>query len=418
MADTGVMQRIRGFARVGVCLALVTTGGACTTGGSSESNGAQWYRAHVETGDGVEIPFFLQLPGDCNGRTATIINGEERIQVACERRGRQVVLDFPVYGTRISATTLNAGTIEGTWIRGYLPPERQRMAFAATPIAEPEPGDRFRTETPGGAQSIDVSGIWRMRFETHGPAKGVFSQAAGVVKGTAEMPSEYGDLRFLAGGVSREHFSLSSFDGQHAYLLEGRVQSNGAIAGTFVCCDDVRDTFVAERSEDFQVVDPLQQVRVVSDERRLDFEELHKSKYDGKAIILELFGTWCPNCNDLAPVLGELYQTHHDDGLEVVGLAFELSQDPTYNEARLAAYRQRHHLAWDLVLAQAEPAELFSHDGAKLSTIEGVPVTIFLNRDRSVHAIYAGFSGPATGDEHRKAVDRFRTLAREIVRSR
>jgi thiol-disulfide isomerase/thioredoxin len=410
------MMRVLRFAAGGVCLTLLAASGACDHAGPGTS-GAQWYHAQIETSTGEEIPFFLQVPEACDGRTAIIVNGEERIQVACEKRGRQVEIKFPVYGTRILATSLNAGTLEGTWIRDYLPVERQRMAFRAVPVDTPEPSRRFQFESGAGSPK-DVSGVWRMQFDLHGPAKGTFAQSAGVVSGTAEMPSEYGDLRFLAGSVNHERFSVSSFDGQHAYLLEGHVQPDGGIAGTFICCDDVRDTFVAQRSEDFQVVDPLQQVKVISDDRHFDFDELHKPKYDGKAVIVELFGTWCPNCNDLAPVLGELYQTHHRDGLEVVGLAFELSQDPAYNEARLAAYRQRHRLTWDVVIAQAEPDVLFARGAARLSSINGVPVTIFLNRDRTVHAIYAGFSGPATGAEHRQAIDRFRTLTQEIVSSR
>ena len=51
-----------------------------------------------------------------------------------------------------------------------------------------------------------------------------------------------------------------------------------------------------------------------------------------------------------------------------------------------------------------------------LSTIEGVPVTIFVNRDRTVHAIYTGFSGPATGEAYREARAQFHRLTAEILR--
>ena len=42
--------------------------------------------------------------------------------------------------------------------------------------------------------------------------------------------------------------------------------------------------------------------------------------------------------------------------------------------------------------------EELADDGlAGLSPIEGVPVTIFVKPDGTVHAVYTGFSGPATG---------------------
>jgi hypothetical protein len=49
------------------------------------------------------------------------------------------------------------------------------------------------------------------------------------------------------------------------------------------------------------------------------------------------------------------------------------------------------------------------------TSAKGVPVTIFLNRDGTVHAIYRGFSGPATGEAHRKAKAEFERLTAEIL---
>jgi hypothetical protein len=68
-------------------------------------------------------------------------------------------------------------------------------------------------------------------------------------------------------------------------------------------------------------------------------------------------------------------------------------------------------------LADATPAELFAAGPAALSPVEGVPVTILLNRDRTIHAIYAGFSGPATGAAHHRATTTFRALTSEILQS-
>jgi thiol-disulfide isomerase/thioredoxin len=374
----------------------------------------------VTNGTGDEIPFFLHVPADCETDTATIGNGDERIPVDCARTGLEMSLEFPVWGTHIAAAASTGGRLEGSWFRPYMPEGQQRMAFAAVPIDTPEPERRFVRDadsTENGSPSTDLSGIWRMEFADHGPAKGRFLQtASGVVVGTAEVPAEYGDLRFLAGTLRDTWLSLSTFDGQHAYLLEARADPDGTLSGTFVCCDEIHDTFVAERSDDFAVVDPLTLVRVVSGEI-LDFEQLRKSRYAGKAVIVEIFGSWCPNCNDLAPLLTELYAEHRDDGLEMIGIAYEMSEDEVFTRERLRTYREKHGLDWEIVLASAPPEELFAAGSARLSPIAGVPVTIFLNRDRSVHAIYSGFSGPATGPAHDQVEAEFRTLTAAILAS-
>lgn len=295
------------------------------------------------------------------------------------------------------------------------------MPFGASPIAGPDARERFVSESAGIPPldgSLDASGVWRMTFESHGPAKGNFTQVApGIVEGTVEMPSEYGDLRFLAGNLDGAEVSLSAFDGGYAYLVRAHVAATGAMEGFFVCCDGERDRFTAQRSGDFDVVDPLQQVRVTSASRRVDFEPLLDPKYTGKAAILEIFGTWCPNCNDLAPLLTELYRSHHDEGLEMLGVAYEVSDSEEANQLRLDAYRAKHGLEWEVVIADTATEDLFASSPVSLSPIEGVPVTIFLNRDRTIHAIYAGFRGPATGAAHQETVERFRSLTREILDS-
>jgi thiol-disulfide isomerase/thioredoxin len=299
-----------------------------------------------------------------------------------------------------------------------MPEPEQTMGFSATPVETPDAAIRF-TDEPGAAPpSADLSGTWEMQFDEHGPAKGMLEQTgAGVVTGTAAMPSEYGDLRFLSGSLGGARLTMSTFDGQHAYLLEATLDDDGSLRGSFRCCEEIHDTFVAARSEGFEVVDPLQQVLIVSEGRHLEIEALRDPKYDGKAIVVEIFGTWCSNCNDLAPLLTELYAEHRDGGLEILGVAYELTDDEAYSRARLDAYRKKHDLTWDLVLADDEPEALLSQGSARFSPIEGVPVTIFLNRDRTVRAVYAGFLGPAAGEAHEKAVATFRELTRQILDS-
>jgi len=55
-------------------------------------------------------------------------------------------------------------------------------------------------------------------------------------------------------------------------------------------------------------------------------------EFRGKAVILTIGGTWCPNCHDEVPFLVALYKQFHAQGLEVVGLNFEL--DPDCRKAR------------------------------------------------------------------------------------
>lgn len=101
----------------------------------------------------------------------------------------------------------------------------------------------------------------------------------------------------------------------------------------------------------------------------------------------------------------------------MLGIAYEISDDPSHNRDRLAAYRTKYGMDWEVIVASEAPDDLFGGP-ARLSPIEGVPLTIFVNRDRTIHAIYAGFRGPATGATHDQTTETFRRLTREILESR
>ncbi len=122
-----------------------------------------------------------------------------------------------------------------------------------------------------------------------------------------------------------------------------------------------------------------------------------------------------PNCNDHAPVLVELYRKYRAEGLEILGLAYEYTDNQEYKERRVQEFKERHGVEWDIVIADSTLEDLAFNGLAGLEPIEGVPVTIFLNRDGTVHAIYSGFSGPATGDAHQEAIAQFEKLTAEIL---
>ncbi len=263
--------------------------------------------------------------------------------------------------------------------------------------------------------SVDVSGTWRAEFDKYGVAKGLFKQeASGVVTGTVEVPSQYGDVRFLAGNLRGTRLQLSTFDGQHAFGLAGKIKPDGTMEGEWVTSYSW-ERFVAERDDDFELPDPLGRIAFKPGETRLDTAALQNEKYTGKPVILEILGTWCPNCNDHAPLLVELYEKHRASGLEILGLAFEATDNQEYKERRVQEFKERHGVEWDIVIADSTLEDLAFNGLAGLEPIEGVPVTIFLNRDGTVHAIYSGFSGPATGDAHQEAIAQFEKLTAEIL---
>jgi thiol-disulfide isomerase/thioredoxin len=121
-------------------------------------------------------------------------------------------------------------------------------------------------------------------------------------------------------------------------------------------------------------------------------------RFRGKVVLVNVSGSWCPNCHDEAPFLAELYSRYHSRGLEIVALDFEEPEQIT-NLARLHAFIQRYKLDYTVLIAGV-PDEL----NQKLPGVENLnawPTTFFLNRQGLVRRVETGFPSSGSTDYHR-----------------
>jgi cytochrome c biogenesis protein CcmG/thiol:disulfide interchange protein DsbE len=70
---------------------------------------------------------------------------------------------------------------------------------------------------------------------------------------------------------------------------------------------------VGDTIDDFTLLDPNGQPVRLSD-------------FAGDVILINFFATWCPPCNEEAPLLQEMYTGYRDQGLAILGI--DLLEDP------------------------------------------------------------------------------------------
>jgi thiol-disulfide isomerase/thioredoxin len=123
-------------------------------------------------------------------------------------------------------------------------------------------------------------------------------------------------------------------------------------------------------------------------------------KFRGKVVIVNIGGSWCPNCHDEAPFLAELYKKYRSQGLEIVLLSFEEAEQMK-DPARVRAFIKRYGIDYT-VLIPGEPRELADKmpQGVNLNSF---PTSFILGRDGRVRSVHAGFPGAASGDFHKQA---------------
>ncbi len=143
---------------------------------------------------------------------------------------------------------------------------------------------------------------------------------------------------------------------------------------------------------------------------------LNDARFKNKVVILQIMGSWCPNCMDETAYLVNYYKKYHKKGVEVLGLAYERSAE--FEQARKAVLQEKNHfnVPYPLLLTgytnnKKETAKSLP----MLSNFLAFPTTIIIDKKGDVRKIYTGFSGPGTGAHYTEFVNGFERLTDNLL---
>jgi len=263
-------------------------------------------------------------------------------------------------------------------------------------------------------------GRWDATFlQDWGTSPRVFELRNGKAGLEGTIISNTGDYGHFAGRVEGDSFAISHFDGSFVYLLDGALRGD-TLRGVFHAGLRTEIPWVAVRStgrphlkspsevtsadttEPFHFEFPSLEGQMVSERDR---------RFQGKVVLVDIFGSWCPTCHDAAPELIRLYRRYHDRGLEMVGLAYEVTGDSAIDGRLVRRFRDKFRIPFPLLLAGISDVESAAATLPQLHGFTAFPTTVLLGRDGKVRRVHAGFYGPATGAQHKRLI---RQWEREI----
>ncbi len=372
-----------------------------------------------------ELPFNFDIVYDNPDSFHMVIhNGSEDIPVTDiimgtdRKTGRDTLrIDFPVYDSHFRAD-YEEDWIEGWWIADNR--KDYKIRFKATY------GQNFRfldiTEPP----KINLTGRWECNFEveTNTPYKAIgdFKQDGNHLTGT--FMTLTGDDRYLEGQVSGDRMFLSVFDGSHAYLYEAKILPDGSLSGVYRSGIHYKTYWDGKRNDTIRfqdLGDPLAQTVMKSNEvfnitlpsPEGNMITLHDPPYAGKPKIIQIMGTWCPNCRDETTFLLEYLKKHPDPGFEILGISFERQPDTLKAMKAIETYREKLHIPYTIVYGGSNDKKLASEKLSMLNKVVAYPSMIFLSTTDQVTDIHTGFTGPAT-PEYPAFVEEFDQLVTKM----
>ncbi len=294
------------------------------------------------------------------------------------------------------------------------------MPFIAIPG-----GERIGTEDRAPA-AVDLSGRWNAEFHkedgSNDPSIGEFAQRGSRLFGTFLNPTA--DYRYLAGYVRGNTFQLSTFDGAHAYVFAGRVEDGVISDAGFWSGTGFHQNWSAKRDPNATLPDAYSLTYLNPDYERFDFEfpnlagervSLGDERFHGKVVVVNIAGTWCPNCHDEAALLAALYKEYRNLGLEVVALMYEHFEDQEIAIEQIKRYRQKFDIQFETLIAGISDTTEVSKTLPSLNAVLAFPTTIFIDRSGSVRVIHTGFSGPGTGKHYQQLKNEFTGLIDELL---
>ncbi len=340
----------------------------------------------------------------CNGRVCTALSG---IRI----RGDSVALEMADYAATIIGIRRGdslVGVYHNVGNRGP-----RTIPFRAA-----------RGRWPVQRATAALTGSWDATYVTDGRSSArVFMFANDATGFTGAVVSNTGDYGHFWGRAAADSFALGHFDGSFIYLLTGRLDGD-TLRGVFHAGLRTETPFTAVRTTGRpHLRNPTDMTAAdTSTPFRFSFRDLSgqlvsnsDARFRGKVVLLDIFGTWCPTCHEAAPVLVDLYRRYHGRGLEVVGLAYEVTGDTAVDAPLVRRFRDGLGVPYPLLLAGTSDVQAAAATLPQLHGFTAFPTSVFLGRDGRVRLVYAGSLGPATGVKHGQQVAQFRAEIERLL---
>jgi thiol-disulfide isomerase/thioredoxin len=385
---------------------------ACTP--SPRLNSGVW-RGVVDI-QGQDLPFNFSVTEEAGNTIVEIRNGEERLKLDEVRySGDTVIMTLHTFDAELRAA-LRGDSLRGYFIKNHL--SDYRLPFRA------QYGDSFRFPADGHPADSGFSGRYSVSFTNASDtteAVGIFKQEGLRVTGT--FLTTTADYRFLEGTVSGGLMQVSTFDGNHAYLFTARRRGD-TLTGEFWSGRSWHQVWTGVRNDSAKLPDAESLTWLKEGYNTLGFAfpdpdsnvvRLSDGRFRDKVVIVQLLGTWCPNCLDETRYLAPWYEQNRNRGVEVIGLAFEYKPDFGYAAGRVRKMKEKVGVNYPVLIAGTSDKAEASKSLPELNRVVAFPTTIFVGRDGKVKYIHTGFSGPATGAHYEEDLQRFNERVNELL---
>jgi thiol-disulfide isomerase/thioredoxin len=372
------------------------------------------YRAEIKRADNYNIVFNI-VETVSAGKISWIIrnSSDEMLVNNIKINSDSLIVELPFFDASLLLKKNKLG-YAGEW-KKKIPNGEQYMSINIERSKE-------RLEIKPSAPKSNVSGRWRVAFIN---PKGGKSEAMAELKqvgvkltGTFLTPT--GDYRFLEGVVGGDSLMMTTFDGSHAFFFSAHIVDNKTLdRGVFASGPTYMESWTAIRDANMKLDETEAAFQLKGTENKLNFRFLdldgnlvgiNDSRFNKKVVIVQIMGSWCPNCMDETSYLSQYYKKNQQRGVEIIGLAYEYSTDFNRAKNSLTRFKDKFNVDYPMLITGITSSDTLRTEKTlpQMTPVIAFPSMIFIGKDGTVRKTHAGYSGPATGihyEEFKKEFD-------------
>ena len=348
---------------------------ACLIGCSDSPNSGV---VRFYLGDTTFVSLKTSLPAE--GEDLIVYNASERVVL---NNVDNDVFSVPIYGGSLVGKWNSDGAFCGTWIDS-LRPNNYSVALEITHVVSEPPCNEERVKT------VYETSLGLLVTE-------VFCDS---VVGTFLTPT--GDYRYLSGTISNKSLVLNTFDGAHLFYFSATISGDSLTNGVFKSGLHYGVSWAGVKTDN--LVPGWSSHQPYNKDRVFEFKAtalngkdliINRTWLEGRGkslLVMDVFGTWCPNCYDEINLLKELKTKYPQ--VEFLSLAFERG-DKKQALKRIQYFKNEQEISWDILYGGVSKKQLADSVVPFLGGVNSFPTTLFypLDGDPVVHT---GFNGPAT----------------------
>jgi len=360
------------------------------------------------------IPFILDIKKKKTKYEGSLHNGKELIRLTgIQVNGNAISIPLQTYELSLELELLKKGLLSGSLVRHNKNPKVKTPIQGTFGTSERFLGNKKQP-------SINLNGRWAITLVDEQDHKEIgvllFDQKENSLNGSILTPT--GDYRYFEGFVSGNEFEAASFDGVYNYLLKGNLE-NGKLKANIL--SNYKTIIEGVKDESAELPDAYKQTQL--DSLNFNFPDLKGNnvnldspQFKNKPIIVQFFGSWCPNCLDEMNYLIPWYKSREQKSIEIIALAFERSNTKEEAKKQLLKTQKKYQIPYTLLIAGSTSEDKPKDKIPGLKNFISFPTTIFLNKKHQIIKIHAGFTGPSTGVFFEKWKKEFNQTVEELVK--